>query len=489
MLNPHEEAPATVASERQRTFAMFVVSVAMVLEIVDVSILNVAVPVLQRDLQASGHEIEWVFSGYLFFFSVLLLTGGRLGDRFGYRRLFMAGLLGFGLASTGCGLARSPEMLIAMRIMQGVSGAMMGPQILSLVQVLYAPHERFKVMSIFGILGGAAGVLGPILGGLIIEANLFGLSWRPVFLINVPVVLIALALAWRVLPATRSPRVSGIDIPDTLLAMIGSGLLLFTLVQGPALQWPLWITLLPLSALALLMLMWRALSRREKLGMPGLFPPSLLQERCFAAGIGTTLLYQLATASLLLATSLALQTGLRQSPLHTALLHVPFALGAAFSIGVAGRQLVPRLGRNIVPVGVAVQLLALLLMGAGVTVNAPGLALTLLGAGFGLCGCGMGLISAPLPAFAMARVPVAHAGAASGLFRTGQQFGAALGMSTLGGFYLAQTARAPAQWAQAFITLLLFNAALLLVIALLSRLLPSHVHKAPAKAAKQCVSQ
>ncbi|HBT4100847.1 TPA: MFS transporter, partial [Klebsiella variicola] len=155
-------------SERQRTLATLVVSIALVLEIIDVSIINVAIPVVQRDLLASPRQIEWVVTGYLFFFSILLLTGGRLGDLYGYRRMFISGLLAFGAASAGCGLATSPEMLVAMRIVQGASGAMMGPQILSLMQVLYRPHERFRVMSIFGLLGGAAGILGPVLGGIII---------------------------------------------------------------------------------------------------------------------------------------------------------------------------------------------------------------------------------------------------------------------------------------------------------------------------------
>ncbi|HCB0963289.1 TPA: MFS transporter [Klebsiella quasipneumoniae subsp. similipneumoniae] len=432
-------------SERQRTLATLVVSIALVLEIIDVSIINVAIPVVQRDLLASPRQIEWVVTGYLFFFSILLLTGGRLGDLYGYRRLFISGLLAFGAASAGCGLAASPEMLVAMRIAQGASGAMMGPQILSLMQVLYRPHERFRVMSIFGLLGGAAGILGPVLGGIIIESNLFGLSWRPIFLINVPVIVIAVALAWRALPAVRSPEAKGIDPLGTLLAVVGGGALLLTLIEGPALRWPLWMALPPLLSLITVSLLWRHLLGRERRGGTLLLPPAVLQ------------------------------SGLGFSPFHTALLHIPFALGAMFSIAVAGRRLSPRLGRNVTLVGVAVQMSGLLLMGYGIA-TAPGtLALTALGLGFGLCGCGMGLISAPLPAFAMAAIPVAHAGAASGLFRTGQQFGAALGMATLGGFYLAQSASAPDAWRGAFITLLTLGALILLAIAALSRLLPASV--------------
>lgn len=465
--------------ERHRVLSVVVVSIAMVLEIIDVSILNVAVPVLQNDLRASGQQIEWIFTGYLFFFSVLLLTGGRLGDLFGYRRLFMVGLLMFGIASAGCGLAPSADMLIIMRILQGISGAMMGPQILSLVQILYPPHERFNVMSIFGILGGAAGVLGPILGGAIIEYNFFDLRWRPIFLINIPVVIVALILAWRVLPDVRSPHARRVDMTGTLLSVIGGGLLLFTLIEAPALNWPWWICLFPLVSTLLITALWLHLKQQTALSSPALFPPQILYDRYFVTGITITLLYQLATASLLLATALVLQNGLHLSPLHTALMHIPFALGAALSIAVAGRRLVARLGRNITSVGVLVQLTALALMGLGAGFAPSPLNLLLLGAGFGLCGCGMGLVSAPLPAFAMAQVPVTHAGAASGLFRTGQQFGAALGMTTFGGYYLSQTTAEPQSWPNAFMTLLLLNGLVLCVIARLSRRLPADVHRQP----------
>ena len=232
---------------------------------------------------------------------------------------------------------------------------------------------------------------------------------------------------------------------------------------------------LPLLSVITVSLLWRHLLGRERRGGTLLLPPAVLRDRFFRAGIIITLLYQLTTASLLLATALVLQSGLGFSPFHTALMHIPFALGAMFSIAVAGRRLSLRLGRNVTLVGVAVQMSGLLLMGYGIAAAPGTLPLTALGLGFGLCGCGMGLISAPLPAFAMAAIPVAHAGAASGLFRTGQQFGAALGMATLGGFYLAQSASAPEAWRGAFITLLTLGALILLAIAALSRLLPASV--------------
>lgn len=161
---------------------------------------------------------------------------------------------------------------------------MMGPQILSLMQVLYRPHERFRVMSIFGLLGGAAGILGPVLGGIIIESNLFGLSWRPIFLINVPVIVVAVILAWRALPAVRSPEAKGIDPLGTLLAVVGGGALLLTLIEGPALRWPLWMALPPLLSLITVALLWRHLLGRERRGGTLLLPPRCCATASFAPG-------------------------------------------------------------------------------------------------------------------------------------------------------------------------------------------------------------
>ncbi|UNA35285.1 MFS transporter [Klebsiella variicola subsp. variicola] len=330
-------------------------------------------------------------------------------------------------------------------------------------------------MSIFGLLGGAAGILGPVLGGIIIESNLFGLSWRPIFFDQ--------------RAGDRHRRRSGVagapggaqpggERHRSAGNPAGGGerrALLLTLIEGPALRWPAWMVLPPLLSVITVSLLWRHLLGRERRGGTLLLPPAVLRDRFFRAGIIITLLYQLTTASLLLATALVLQSGLGFSPFHTALMHIPFALGAMFSIAVAGRRLSLRLGRNVTLVGVAVQMSGLLLMGYGIAAAPGTLPLTALGLGFGLCGCGMGLISAPLPAFAMAAIPVAHAGAASGLFRTGQQFGAALGMATLGGFYLAQSASAPDARRGAFITLLTLGALILLAIAALSRLLPASV--------------
>ncbi|UFM64163.1 MFS transporter [Paracoccus sp. MA] len=466
-----------ILNERQRSMAVAVVGAALVLEIMDGSIINVAIPQLQQSLGASGPQIGWVSSGYAFFFAALLIAGGRLGDILGYRRMFMAGMTGFGLASAGCGLAGSAEMLIAMRILQGAAAAMMGPQVLSIVQVLYAPHERFKVMGIFGLIGGAAGILGPIIGGLLMRLDLFGLGWRPIFLVNVPVVALALVLARRVLPKGGSAEARGLDGKGLALALPGLAALLFPLIEGPRLGWPPPLRLLPLLAVLLLVLCWRHLRQRAAANRTVLVPPALFGDGLLLTGLAMVMLYTTGTGALLLSASVALQRGLGFDVLQTALIHIPFAAGAAFSIALLGRRLLPILGRRMMLIGAASQICGLLLLSEGMAAAD----LWRIGVGFALCGSGMGLISAPLPAFCFVRVPPAQAGAASGLFTTCQQLGMALGVATLGTAFLAAL-DGGADPARAFATLALWQIGLLVAVAALSRLIPARAHLAATTA-------
>ncbi|MTH79987.1 MFS transporter [Paracoccus aestuariivivens] len=466
-----DERPVT---DRERTLAVAVVTVALMLEIIDGSVVNVAIPHFRDSFGATTAQIEWISAGYAFFFAVMLIPGGRMGDIFGYRRMFMLGMIGFALASAGCGLAPDARTLIGMRILQGASGALMGPQILSLVQVLYAPHERFKVMGIFGLLGGVAGILGPILGGVLIRADIFGLGWRPIFLINVPVVAVALVLALRVLPEGGSAQRPRLDLTGAALIVPAFAAFLLPLIEGPALGWPIWLRLMPLLGMILLAATAWHLMRRESAGEAVLVPPSVFRSGIFVAGLSIAMIYQLVTGALLIAVSVMLQSHLGFDALKTALLHVPFAVGAALSIAVLGRRLLPLMGRQMPLIGVVGQIAGILLMAHVLGDWQGGSDYALLTAGFALCGCGMGLISAPLPAFAFARIPSEHAGAASGVFRASQQLGMAIGIASLGGFFLS---RSEVNAAEAIWLLALWQVAALLVIAGLSRLLPSDAHR------------
>src|ERR671937_668645 len=178
----------------RRWLALGVVLIAVFMQLMDISIVNVAIPSIQRDLDASYSQVQWVLAGYQLAFAVVLITGGRLGDIFGRKRLFLLGMTGFTLASALCGLAQNPEMLIGSRVVQGLAGAMMFPQVLSVIQVTFPPRERGTAFGVFGAVVGLATIAGPLVGGLLIQGNLLGLDWRPIFLVNVPIGVAALTL-------------------------------------------------------------------------------------------------------------------------------------------------------------------------------------------------------------------------------------------------------------------------------------------------------
>ena len=213
-MSPAEAIPASAHataqafSPRRRMLAFAVVAMAFVLDLLDLTIVNVALPAIRDGLGAGAAALQWTVAGYALAFGVLLVTGGRLGDVFGYRRLFLIGVAAFTVASMLCGAAMTIGQLVAARALQGTAGALMVPQVMALMQVMYPPQERLRVFAVFGLLGGAASAMGPVAGGLLIEANLAGLGWRSVFLVNGPVGL------WRCWPVPgccrraqpRSPR-------------------------------------------------------------------------------------------------------------------------------------------------------------------------------------------------------------------------------------------------------------------------------------------
>jgi MFS family permease len=224
----------------RRKAALLVVALAFVMDLMDATILTIALPTIQRTMHASDTAVHWMAAAYTLAFALLLITGGRLGDVFGYKKLFVAGVAGFGVSSLFTGLAQTPDALIAARLAQGAAAALMVPQVLSVVQVLYKAEERTAVNGMLGGLGMLATTLAPVVTGLLIKADIAGLSWRPIFLINVPACLAALALAARYLPSGKSGHQPKVDMVGTVLVMLAVGLLVFPLIQGRALGWPGW---------------------------------------------------------------------------------------------------------------------------------------------------------------------------------------------------------------------------------------------------------
>ena len=419
------------SADPRRWVALAVVLIAGFMQLVDISIVNVAIPSIQRDLDATYADIQWVLAGYQLAFAVMLITGGRLGDIFGRKRLFMIGMAGFTLASALCGLAQTPDMLIASRILQGLFGAIMFPQVLSIIQVTFPPQERATAFGLFGATIGLATITGPLVGGLLIQADLFGLEWRPIFLVNLPIGIAALAVAARFLVESKAPRALRLDPVGVVVVTAGLLLLVYPLVQGRDLGWPPW-TFLSMAA-SVPVLAGFAVYERYKKALDGspLVDMDLFRQRSFVPGLLLAGIFFMGIPAFFLTFSLWLQIGLGFSALHAGLTGAPFAVGSALA-SAASVRLVPVLGRRILSAG------SLLLVAGMValmwTVDRYGGAVTswqLLPALL-LCGLGLGSVIAPLVNVVLAGIRAQDAGSASGVLTTVQQIGGAVGVALIG---------------------------------------------------------
>lgn len=441
-------------TRRQQNLALVTLIVAVVLEIVDLTIVNTALPAITSDLGAKPEAVQWVVAGYALTFALLLMAGGRLGDSLGYRRVFLFGVSCFTLASAGCGLAQTPEQLVGARLLQGAAGAIMSPQALALMQVLFSPLERVSKLALFGLVGGLAAIAGPVLGGLLIEMNLMGLGWRLIFLINLPIGIFALIFGWFFLPDHKSYGARGFDGLGTLLFGLAVLGLLWPLTRTDA-GWN-WQEVTSLaSAPLLLALAWRHIATRVRAGRAALFDPSLLQILPFRLGLGISIGFAAANAGFLLTFAFALQSERGASALTTGLLHMPFGLGAMIGIAVLGRNFLPRFGKWVMVMGGVMMLATSVLVLAGIsvwTLSWAELAPLLV-----LAGLGMGTLSGCIVPVSVAQVDRDHAGAASGLLKTSQQIGGALGIALAGSVYFAwnSLANIPASIAAATVIALL----------------------------------
>src|ERR1700728_1775675 len=227
-------------SDPRRWLTLGILLLAAFMNLLDVSIVNIAIPSIQRDLHASYADVPRDLAGYTLAYALVLITGGRLGDTFGRKRLFLIGVIGFTIMSALCGAAQSPGMLIGCRVVQGAMGAIMVPQVLSVIQVIFPPAERIKALAGFGITAGLGTVSGPLISGLLIQHNLFGLDWRPIFLINVPVGILAGAASAVLVRESRGPPPPQLGPVGVILVSAALLLLLYPLVQGRQLGWPAW---------------------------------------------------------------------------------------------------------------------------------------------------------------------------------------------------------------------------------------------------------
>lgn len=410
---------------------MGVLLVATFMDLLDTTIVNVGLPSIRADLGASDSQIEWIVSGYVLSFAVALITAGRMGDALGRKRVFLAGVAGFTVASAIAGLAPTSEVLVLSRFVQGLFAAVMIPQVLSIIQVLYAPSERAGVLGVFGAVNGVAAVAGPLFGGLLITYDVGGLEWRSIFIINLPVGLLLLVLGARCIPESRSPQAVRFDPKGVSLISAALLLIVFALIEGRPRDWAWWIWVLLVLGVVLVAV-FGALQRSEELaGRAPLVPPSLFRDRGYLAGAVTVFAFFSAIAAFFLIVTIYLQVGLRFSPLHAALALLPFSI-AAFVASGASVPLVDKLGKWLVLVGLLAMAGATAWVGQSVDAHGDQLASSGLVGPMILGGAGLALAVVPLFDVALAGADVRAAGAASGVLGTFDQIGSALGIAVVG---------------------------------------------------------
>lgn len=426
MSTPEQAAADNTGASRG--LAVGVLVIALFMDLMDVTIVQVALPTIRGDLGASPSELEWVVSGYMLFFAMLLVTGGRLGDIIGRQRTFLLGVAGFTLASLLACVSMTGWWLVVARLVQGGFAAIMVPQVLSSVQAMYTPKERAPIYGIIGSVTALAAVIGPVLGGWLISIDAFGVGWRSIFLINLPIGAVLFTAAWRTLPDTRSKRPLRLDVRGVLMATAGVSAVMFGLIEGRGHDWAPWVWALMLLGLLMLAVFIGYEQRRHRRDGSALLPPHLFLNRGLASGVVVQATFQGAMNAFTFSLMLYLQAGLFFTAFEAGVSLLPFSLGAFIGVGLA-IPLIKRVGKLLTFTGGLLQALGLAWLMSRVAELGNGFtewdgALPLL-----IMGTGLTMLAMPLIDVALATVPVADAGAASGAFSTFQQLGAAVGVA------------------------------------------------------------
>jgi EmrB/QacA subfamily drug resistance transporter len=438
------EAPVTTDTSTEAPRLMWagfaVVLSAMILNILDSTIVNVAAPAIQRDLAMSTSSLEWVAAAYTLALAVGLMAGARLGDMFGRKRMLLLGLVGFVLSSAFCSFAWSGDVLVVARAAQGLSAALMVPQTFGLIRDLFPPQHIGKAFAAFGPVIGLSTVLGPVIAGLLMKADLLGTDWRALFLINLPLGVFALVLGAKVLP-DGSPSHAGLrlDGVGTLLLGAASFLLVFPLVDGRTLGWPTWV--FGVLAASLPMLAAFVLQQRARLrsGRAPLVEFSVLRKRSYVSGTLFTLVFFGSIVGFSLTMGLFLQIGLGFTAMHASLYLAAMAVGAFFGSGV-GAWAATAVGRPILHVGLTIMAAGALLLWWSLRSQDGQLGFTDLAPGLFVFGVGMGMIFVPLFSIIMGEIDDHEVGSASGLLESLQQLGASLGVAVLGTLFFDKIA-------------------------------------------------
>ncbi|MFF3395076.1 MFS transporter [Streptomyces sp. NPDC002669] len=423
------------APSQNRWIALAVVTLASFLDNLDANAVTVVLPTIQRDLGAGFTAAQWTLAGYALAYALFLITGGRLGDIYGRKRLFMFGVAGFTLASIVCGTAVLPEVLVAGRFAQGFMAALMVPQAVSVIVTMFHRDEWARAFAVLGAALSLGSVGGPLLGGMLTELDVLGLGWRAIFLINVPLGVIALVLSARSMPESRSDEALRLDIVGVVLLTTASLGILYPLIQGREQGWPGWMFAFMGIAVLVLALFVGQQRRRHRRDGSALIPPTLFKHRSTVVGLTVTLLVFSGVASFFLVLTYHLQTGLGWSIVKTALVTAAWPVGItatfqiAWKFGTGRGRLCVRVGSLLMACGALWTLLAVWSAGSGELSW-----LQLAGAEL-VMGCGMGLTTPVLTAVVLGDVPPQDAGAGSGVLNAAIQFSTAAGVAILGALY------------------------------------------------------
>ncbi|GAA4235608.1 EmrB/QacA subfamily drug resistance transporter [Streptosporangium album] len=435
MAIPATAGPPVTASPRLMWAILGLVLLADALDMIDATVTNIAAPTITAELHGGEGLIKWLGSAYMLAMGVLLVVGGRLGDKYGQRRLFLIGMSGFTIASAVAGLSPNPALLVLARGAQGAFGALLIPQGMAIMTKTFSRDMLTKAFGMFGPLLGIASVGGPILAGFVIDADIAGLSWRPIFLVNLVLGGLGLVLAVRLLPQDDGDASTGVDgVGSGLLAAIMFGLLL-GLVEGSSNGW----TAIPILSIVAGLVFLAAFARRQSTAADPLLKPSLLRNRGFSSGLLVGLIVFAATTGLVYVLSLFMQQGLHASARDASLGLLPMTVGIIVAAG-ACMALIKKMGRTLIFLG-----LAIILIGCGwllvlVTSSGTDLSLWTLAPAVFLTGLGMGACYGTIFDIAIGDIDPDEAGSASGSLSAIQQLAAGIGSAAVTSVFFQSTA-------------------------------------------------
>jgi EmrB/QacA subfamily drug resistance transporter len=454
---------------RWRWLILGVMLAAEIMNLLDSTIVNVAGPDLERSLGSSALGLQWVIGGYALTLGVGLILGGRLGDRFGRRRMFLVGLAAFTAASLLCAVAPTIGALITVRLVQGLAGAMLLPQGLGLLRENFSGPELVKVFGVFGPVLGLGGILGPLIGGGLIEANLFGLGWRAVFLVNVPIGIAALVIAWCILPRKAGDASIGVDVAGAAIIVASSALLVLPLNLGQEQGWPAWTYVSVAAGLAWFVLFALQQRRANAAGRTPLVVPTIFSQPAYTLGLAGIALFFSALIGTQLVLTLFLQIGQGYSAGQAGLGNLPVALGTAVGGAISGAFLAEKLGRAVLQIGALAQIAGSALLWMELR-STDAFSSWHIVPGITLAGIGSGLVIAALFSIILAAVKDDEIGSASGVLTAVQSIASSIGVAVFGSTFFTQITVGTAE--HAFQQSLYIQAVLLVVFLGLTFLFP-----------------